>query len=333
MTFRQNPRRFFNRRWLILLLLLAVTVLLYPAHRARAQPPPLLALYPWQTTELAYTWDEPLFENKGYVRNDGKSFHLFWYDSYGRFRISRATESPTFGYRLLTIDLGNHSPLLPEQLTDNRMDIGWHLFRLGHWDVGAIAGVGYDGNSPFDQTNAVYGLGHIQFSRAIDRHDKLALTLDYSGFHSLLPDTPLPGFAIEHDAPGLHFKFGYPRDSINWKPLYHLDLSARYTVPFSGMVQASYALFHRVSVYGLYRNYFEGFHIRTNFPRDQRLFFEMDRAEVGLRYSHGSLIDISLGIGYAFNQNFSRGFDVRSLQPVASISNEPYVVLLLRGQF
>jgi hypothetical protein len=51
-----------------------------------------------------------------------------------------------------------------------------------------------------------------------------------------------------------------------------------------------------------------------------------------VRFIFDPLIDASIGIGYAFDQSFSDGYDVRSLRPVAQISNEPYIAIIVHGR-
>ena len=59
----------------------------------------------------------------------------------------------------------------------------------------------------------------------------------------------------------------------------------------------------------------------------------MRRVEAGVRFIFDPWIDASLGIGYAFDQSFSTGFDVRNLTTFSRISDEPYLSLVLRGTF
>jgi hypothetical protein len=64
-----------------------------------------------------------------------------------------------------------------------------------------------------------------------------------------------------------------------------------------------------------------------------RQFFQMRRVELGFRLIYTPLVDAGIGIGYAFDQGFSEGYDVRSLRNIAHISNEPYISLVLHGKF
>jgi hypothetical protein len=70
-----------------------------------------------------------------------------------------------------------------------------------------------------------------------------------------------------------------------------------------------------------------------------RLMVQMSRAEVGIHYTNpdfvlkGAFFDVSLALGYAFEQHYSSGFDVRDTDPLAQVSDVPYAALMLRGRF
>lgn len=299
----------------------------------RADVPPLLTLDPWVGSEIAQTWDHPMEENKAWIRNDGQSAHIFWYDSYGRIRFEpKNAYSPAIGYRVMYIDLGTHSPLLPEQLTDQSLVLGAHVIRNSRWDLGVVLGGGYSGNSPFGDSRAYYGLGHVELGRRISPEDELDITLDYMGNSGLLPDVPLPGFAWVHRSKEAYWRLGYPTTEIRLHPLPRIELTADYEAPIDGRAEASYRIVKGLYGFADFQNYFEGYTINT-YPDHQRLFMEFSRIEAGIRVIHEPWFDISVALGYAFNQEFMRGFDIRSLQPQAQIANAPYVAFLIRGKF
>jgi hypothetical protein len=87
--------------------------------------------------------------------------------------------------------------------------------------------------------------------------------------------------------------------------------------------------------FGLYANtanFFQGF-VTASGDITNRQFYQMRRVEAGFRVIDNPLFDASIGIGYAFDQEFSRGFDVRNMRPIGHISNEPYIAIVLRGTF
>ena len=47
----------------------------------------------------------------------------------------------------------------------------------------------------------------------------------------------------------------------------------------------------------------------------------------------GAFFDIAFAVGYAFAQEYSTGFDVRDMSPLAEVSEVPYAALILRGRF
>ena len=301
------------------------------AKPALADAPPLLTLNPWNTTAMAQTWDHLLEENKGWIRNDGRSSHVFWYDSFGRIRLNpKAKYAPTLGYRVMYIDLGTHDPLLPTQLTDQSLVLGMPVAHWRNWRLGVILGAGYAGNSPFGDTRAIYGIGHVQLAHTLNPHNQVYLTLDYYGHGALLPDVPLPGFGWRHHTHSLSFLVGFPTDNLKWRPAPRWLLNVSYEVPIDGTATLRYRLTKGLYAFGDFQNYLEGYQINT-YPDNTRLFMEFCRVEGGLRLIHEPWIDVSLAVGYAFNQEFMRGFDIRSLAPVAQMANQPYVAVELRG--
>ncbi|HSV12732.1 MAG TPA: hypothetical protein VLI90_00630, partial [Tepidisphaeraceae bacterium] len=215
---------------------------------------------------------------------------------------------------------------------------GLHLGQLDGWNVSTMLGAGYSSTHPFVHTTGIFGIGHLLFERPIGERDSLVLSVDYEGNGGLFPDVPQPGFAFVHRDERLDYVLGYPLSKIAWRPMPALELSANYVVPFSADVNAEYRVAKHVGVYANAANFFQGFVVARSAQNPtgditNRQFYQMRRVETGVRLIFDPLVDASLGIGYAFDQGFSRGFDVRDLTPFSHISNEPYLALVLRGTF
>ena len=183
---------------------------------------------------------------------------------------------------MLYIDLGTHDPLLPTQLTDQSLVLGAPLWASHGWRLGAIAGAGYAGNSPFGDTRAIYGMGHLQLMRTLSAHESLYITLDYNGHGALLPDVPLPGFGWQYHSHALSGLAGFPTDSLQWRPLPRWRLNASYNVPIDGSAMLRYRVVHGLYAFGDFQNYLEGFQLNA-YPDNTRLFMQFSRLEAGLR--------------------------------------------------
>jgi hypothetical protein len=74
----------------------------------------------------------------------------------------------------------------------------------------------------------------------------------------------------------------------------------------------------------------DGFYIEN--ANTRRIFYSNCRAVGGIRWIN-SWADLRLGVGYAFRQEFTQGFDLRNTDVVEKLSDEPFLSLLVRGTF
>jgi hypothetical protein len=316
------------------------------ASPAAAQTTADLTLQPWVPKELAQTKDRLLYQSQSHERgmasppgsDDDAKAQIFWWDSFGRVRFDRQSPtSPVVGYRYLTVALDTNSPRLPDSLDDISLAAGLHLGTLAGGKVSAVAGAGYSSDNLFGDPSAYYGVGHLIWDRPLDDRNALVLSIDYDGNNGLLPDVPLPGFRYTHAAPGLSLAVGFPQSSLHWEPLPKVTLDVAYAVPYSGQAELAYHFTDRFAAVGGYTHTFGAFDIDGD-PATRRFFHQMSQVEVGLRYRNdetfwGLGIDADLVVGYAFDQTFDRGWDVRNLTPLTSLSDAPYIGLVLRGRF
>jgi hypothetical protein len=319
-----------------------LATLLAATSKTHAQTTSALTLDPWTHTGWGETLDRPLYQAQANVRGaDHETTQMFLWDSTGRFRLSpQSNLDPRIGYRYLTITTDSNSRTLPYTLDEISLAFG---ATLGEWQGGrvtAIAGAGYSGDNLFADTNGIFGIGHLAWERSLNARDTLAITLDYDGSRAFLPDVPLPGFAFSHraDGDGLSWSFGFPRSGVDWAITPDLRLTAGYAVPFTADVSLEYQLGRGVSVFGGYSDFFNAFFLDDR-PKTDRFFLHMQRVEVGLRYVNPDLLgwklylDAALTVGYAFDQSWSHGFDVRDLEPLQGTEGTPYVGIVLRGRF
>jgi hypothetical protein len=324
----------------VLALLALWLVLIVSSGAARAQTLTRMTIDPWRDNDLAETFDHLVFEKHGQADNNPSGSQVFWWDSFGRVRFSRQDQdSPFVAYRILTIGAGTDSQFIKSSMLDMSISAGFQLGEIAGWRASTVLGVGYSSTHPFVHTTGIFGVGHLTFDRPLDdAGNSLALSIDYEGNGAFLPDVPLPGFAFIHRDPKLDYALGYPMSKLTWRPIDPVEISARYDVPYSASIDAEYRLAKHFGLYANAANFFQGFVVArsaTNPTGDitNRQFYQMRRVETGVRFMFDPWIDASIGIGYAFDQTFSTGFDVRNLTTFSSISNEPYIALVLRGTF
>ena len=103
-------------------------------------------------------------------------------------------------------------------------------------------------------------------------------------------------------------------------------------VPYSCDLDMEYHVAKHFGFYSDAGNFFQGI-VRSDGDITNRQFFQMSRVEAGIRLTFDPIFDSAIGIGYAFDQTISNGFDVRDMQGVGHLSNEPYLSFIVRGRF
>jgi hypothetical protein len=323
-------------------LLAPVFTVLALSGLARAQTDPRMVLDPWPTPQTwGLTHDDLLYQSQAHMKNEpDANAQIFWWDSNGRFRLGTDDpNAPALGYRYLTMTFDTNSHVLPDTFDEVSLAATLHLGELAGGSLSVLFGAGYSGDNPFADSNGVFGIGHLLWQKRLNETETVVLSLDYNGVAALFPDVPLPGFEyIRHDGP-LWLEVGFPRTAVAWSPPGPLTVEASYEVPYTADVTAEYKLGSGgVRVFGRYANFYNAFRLDGE-PPTNRMFLQMSRAEVGVRFVNPHLVfdwayfDASLSVGYAFEQNVSGGFDVRDTHPLDEVSDVPYVGLVIRGQF
>lgn len=316
--------------------LFAFSVTICLAGVAHAQSFSRLLQEPWNGNDLAETYDHPLIQEGGHLNGDAHGStdsQVIWWDSFGKVRFDRDDAySPFVGYRVLTIGAGTDGRFVKATMDEIDAALGIHLGTFDGWHVGTMLGAGFSSTHPFVNSSGVFGIGHVTAEHPLDDANSILLSLDYEANAGLLPDVPLPGFAWIHRSRDFDALLGYPLNRIRWQPTERLQIGAQYNVPFSADLDAEYRIVPHFGLYANAANFFQGF-VTASGDITDRQFYQMRRIEAGVRIIDQPLVDASIGIGYAFDQEFSRGFDVRDLHPIGHISNAPYIALVLRGTF
>jgi hypothetical protein len=313
-------------------LLLAVAAVLSGHQVLLAQSMERLTVEPWNDGDLQTSWDHPIFENTAHVKDTNYDTQLDFWDSYGRVRLDRHdADGPFVAYRIFTGNVGTSAPGIQGTMDEFALAGGFHLGQAGGWKIDTLLGAGYSGTHPFLNEKGIFGIGDIAATRALTDKTSLLLSVDYAGNNALLPDVPLPGFAVIHREEGLNYELGFPVNSLDWKPFESVTISVKYTVPYTGSLDIEYLPWRHVGFYGQASNFYNGFTITRQSLTD-RQFLQSSTVEAGIRFIFDPYVDAAIGIGYAFNQSLSDGYDVRDLRPVAQISDATYIAVIVRGR-
>jgi hypothetical protein len=304
---------------------------------AAAQVGPSLVIKPWGSQpHRVETNDEPIFINGGHTQGDNHSIKTIYYNSYGRVKLDdpdNANPDVAIGYRATVIDINSKHPALPSGLTDVAV-VG--AFKLGElesgWAISLIAGAGTSNDNHFRDKDAFYGIGTVNAMKQVDESSWLNIGLTHDGNRVFLPDVPLPYVVYSHRvSDDFSYNLGLPHSSLVWKPSEPVTLEIDYTIPLNFGLKATYDLSDAWSVFAQYARTFDGFHLDDR--NNTRMFYDLSRISVGLRLTNKSSLDARIGVGYAFEQEFSTGFDVRDTTTLAEPSDEALFFFTIKSSF
>jgi hypothetical protein len=317
-----------------LLALLAAPVVAF------AQSGPELLLKPWDKEEMLEARASAIFQSSGEFEDDelgGADLRITHYESEGRIRILPGNiASPRIGYKFTHLDIDTDLPGFPDDLTDQSATAGvfLHRFQSG-WILGTTLGAGYAGENAYSDANAWYFKGTVVFGREVNENNALAVVVDYDGNRVIFPDIPIIGFAWVGKLPerNLQITAGFPIISVLWNINERTTAEATWTFSDSldGLVRHEFtdhwSLFARFETRNL------GFHIDELEDANDRLFFHQRRIEGGVQWMPAKYASLVAAAGYAFVGEFSTGWDMRDVENVLEIADEPYVRLGLELRF
>ena len=266
----------------------------------------------------------------------GEGFDLWRFESVGRYRHDGGPGEMSLGYDVLHIDTDSADSAIPHQLVDYVAAVGYELDLNFDADVnagriGVVGGVGYAGDSPFGDGDAVYFQGDLLYEHPLDEKSTLTFVLNYDGNRTLWPDIPLPSVAYtRRQSDRLVYVIGLPYSSLFWRPQEQVILRASYSVPYSLDLTAEYALSRSLRVFASFDSKFDAFHVDDPDiveDEDDRLFFSQRRVEAGVKLvpQDPDTSQLVAAVGYAFDQSFETGWDVRDLETLREPGAAVYV--------
>lgn len=302
-----------------------------------AEVGPLLAARPWgEEPQWAETYDDLVFFDRGHTKGVNESIKIFYWDSVGRIKFYKDDPEPPFslGYRILTMDIDSENGFLDGQLNDVSLVGAGEIGEVfDGWRLSLVGGLGTANDGHWSNDDALYGLGTVDLWTELTEDSSIHTGLYYDGNRALLPDVPLPFVTYQQRlSDQLDLAVGIPDTSIKYLALKQMMLTFTYSFPVDLRVRADYEIIPEWGVY-LFAQYSRAarqFYLEEEDNR--RIFFEVDRFTTGVRW-FTRWFDASLGIGYALDNRFRSGWDMRDLETVRDLSEEIYLSFTLQGTF
>lgn len=302
---------------------------------ATAQTGPSLLIDPWSSDpQWASTTDELVFINGGHDKRSDRDMDIFYWDSEGRIKFDRENASPDFwlGYRILTMDVSSGVRGLPDNLNDVSLVGAFKIGECEDWVFSGMVGMGSANDGHFSNEYGLYAIANLNATRTLNERSKLHIGVNYHGNRTFLPDVPLPYAMYETKVNDeLSVRLGLPGSGVVWRPLEPLVLRAEWKVPFTFNAQAAWWFSEKQSVFLEYKRSYDAFYIDG--AERNRLFYDSNRVAAGVRVIFGDLLDATMGLGYAFDQEFARGYDVRDTRTFVEPSDEVFLFFMLQGIF
>jgi hypothetical protein len=301
-----------------------VVSIAFAATSAHAQTGSALLLKPLlKEEENLESRGDALFQASGKAQD--ADFDLAIFELEGRFREQREKYIPRIGWDLTFFDMSSDIPILDQNLIDTSVGIGLEVGKIGGWGAGLALGIGYAGNAPFGESDAWYGKATLVVGTQLDAKTALGFVLDYDGNRSLYPDVPIPGIAYRHEFdPKLNYTLGLPLSSVTWKPDKPIMVTATWQFVDTLDARVEYTLSPAWIVFGNVAMRKEAFTV-DGIPDHDRLLFQGRSIEAGIRWRPWEHTSFLLAGGYAFNQEFSVGYDQGDSDKLADVSDEPYL--------
>ena len=245
--------------------------------------------------------------------------------TFGRARFDTTRPgSLSVGWLYDHIHIDTVDSALPERLVNATAAVGMGLGQSGSWDWGFTVGGGFAGDLPFADEDAWFGVASVYARKRISDRRFLLLVLDYDGSRVFLPDIPLPAIQYtEYITADTYYTLGLPFSRVHWEPTERLSVDVTYFIPIGGRALVEYELSEQWHVFGQYLNTDRGFHLDGD-DEHRRLFFEQNRLEAGVRYELGDGFEATVAAGWAFEQEFSRGFDSRDRETVRELDDAAF---------
>ncbi|MEM1446584.1 MAG: hypothetical protein AAGF84_11040 [Planctomycetota bacterium] len=312
-------------RFTVPIVFLAFVGFVLPTH---AQTDLALMTTPWRAASPIDGGGSLLFLPTKVDAAGGEDVDLSFVRYAARFRPDlKSDQKLTFAIDQTYLGIETGDPLLPERLNKTAIAAGMVLGGFEaldkQWEWGASLGVGHASSNPFGDGQGWYGLGSVFAQTRLDETSTLMLGVDFNGNRPIFPDLPLPAIIYTNRLNDqLTFALGLPINSVNWTPddVWAVRLTVA-GIAFSADVTMK--LNDEFSLFAAYGGDGEGFHVADD-DSNRRLFYSAEILEAGVRYGVTERASLVIAGGFAFDQEFERGFDLRDTDTVRELDDTAY---------
>jgi len=264
----------------------------------------------------------------------GVDFDMRVFAARGRARLApkMGWKSPRVGWEVLYIDTETPDPRIPDNLNETSVAFGTGI-ELGEWLIVGTLGVGFAGDHPYTG-RGYFGLASINATKSFGKRDHLVLGVDFDGNRPIFPDIPLPVVLwtrVWNEQ--VQTSIGFPYLAVNWTPTdwFTLDFQG---IP--GVYQTGSLTFHVAPKWDLFLRY-RGANFRffiDDFSDDNdRLFYSEQRVEFGATWHPTKMTELKLFLAWAFDREFSTGFDTRDTDTLVRLDKSPAIGLSFKIDF
>ena len=256
----------------------------------------------------------------------------------GRLRLTPGTSEegfaraqPRVGVDLTSIIINSPDPRIPGRVQDASVAYGMGIFSAGGWLGGFTVGYGQANADNQDDANAAYLEANFAVGKTFESGDSLGVVVNYDGNRTILPDVPLLGFQYQRELrDDLTLSLGFPFSGVEWRPTDRLEIDAQYLPPFNFEGEVSYRVVGQSALYTALQSRTLAVHWDELDQGSDRLFVRQFLAEAGLKFVADpedleDKLGFRIGVGWAFGQDISFGWDRRDPEDLAEIDDNLYL--------
>ena len=213
--------------------------------------------------------------------------------------------------------------------------------KFDDWVIGVSGGVGYAGQAPFGDGNAYYVQADVVAFKQLTKDSALAIGIDYDGNRHLQARLPVPGRRLPHPTAGQPLpdrRRPGDRHQVGGRPT-TCGSSSTTSCWTTLRPRVGYTFGKGFELFGAIGQRADAFFLDGAPDRTDRLLFQQKRAELGLtvRTKDAGLSDpdleLTVAAGYAWDGEFSVGFDSANSRLLTDVSDAPYIRFSLEARF
>ena len=304
---------------------------------AYAEVGPDLLLKPWGEGVTVETSND-VFGVWGNETEQGDELDLFYFASDGRGKLDGVLHpNVSVGYKFHALSIDSENENLPSGLTNAAMAVSYDAGMISdQWRLGYTFGLGTANDGDFNDSDSYYAIADVAGTWYMSQTKQFVFGVSFDGNRDVMPDVPLPFVQFNHYvSPELQYTLGF-FNAVTWKPNEAFGVTVGTGLYPGGEVvgvsaKATWYATENVDVFVGFDRASEGF--RYNDQKDRRLFFMYNKVELGTKIRVADRIDFNGGVGYAFNQKFEEGFDLRTTDTIAEAENHSFVSFSFDAKF